>query len=164
MTAIVQLLYNATRIFGAVLLAIMMLLTCADVFMRYVLLRPILGSNEMTEFLLAGVVFAGLALVTGRRQHIVVTLFEPALLRMAPNAYKWLAIICNTAGIIAVAALIYTYTKFQYQMLNESEILEWQYGHTGTMMSVLAFIGVIMGLYALWRPVNDGSDASSGAD
>lgn len=164
MIAVVHILFKATRLFGALLLGIMMALTCADVFMRYVLLRPVLGSNEMTEFLLAGVVFSGLALVTGKRQHIVVTLFEPALLRLMPNAYKWLAIICNTAGIIAVAALIYVYTKFQYRMLNETEILEWQYGHTGTMMTVLAIIGVIMGIYSLWRPVDDGTDASPGVD
>ncbi len=159
MTAFVNVLYTVTRWFGAFLLAIMMVLTCVDVFMRYVMLRPVLGSNEMTEFLLAGVVFAGLALVTGKRQHIVVSLFEPALLRVMPGTYKWLAIICNFIGIVAVALLIYSYMKFQYLMQNETEILEWPYGNTALMMTVLACIGVVMGAYALWRPV--GGEAQS---
>jgi TRAP-type C4-dicarboxylate transport system permease small subunit len=153
MTAVVNVLYNVTRWFGAILLAVMMVLTCADVFMRYVLLRPILGSNEMTEFLLGGVVFAGLALVTGRREHIVVTLFEPALLRIMPNFYKWIAIVCNFVGIVAVALLVYSYMKFQYLMQNETEILEWPYGNTAAMMTVLAGIAIVLGVYSLWRPV-----------
>jgi TRAP-type C4-dicarboxylate transport system permease small subunit len=164
MTTFVNLLYGATRVFGALLLAVMMVLTCADVFMRYVLLTPILGSNEMTEFLLGGVVFAGLALVTGRRRHIVVTLFEPALLRVMPNTYKWLGIICNFLGIAAVAALIIVYTRFQFRMQNVTEILEWPYGNTATMMSVLALVGVVLGAYALWRPVGDQHDVPPGAD
>lgn len=162
MTALVNVLYTVTRWFGALLLAIMMLMTCADVFMRYVLLKPILGSNEITEFLLAGVVFSGLALVTGQRGHIVVTLFEPALLRIMPNFYKWLAIICNFAGIVAVAWLVYKYMRFQYLMQNETEILLWEYGHTALMMTVLAVIAVVLGAYALRKPVRgDGAHSSA---
>ncbi|MGE3248206.1 MAG: TRAP transporter small permease [Beijerinckiaceae bacterium] len=161
MTAIVNFLYAATRIFGAVLLAVMMALTCADVFMRYVLLRPILGSNEMTEFLLGGVIFAGLALVTAKREHIVVSLFEPALMRLMPGVYKWLAIVCNFAGILAILFLVYTYMNFQYRMQNLTEILEWPYGNTALMMTVLAAIAVVLGAYALWRPVGGASGPKS---
>ena len=164
MSTLVNVLYGATRVFGAVLLGTMMLLTCTDVFMRYVLLRPILGSNEMTEFLLGGVVFAGLALVTGRRQHIVVTLFEPALLRVMPRYYKWLGIVTNFVGIVAVAALVIVYTRFQYRMQNVTEILEWPYGNTAAMMAVLAVVGVVLGAYALWRPVGERYDPPPGAD
>ncbi|MCC2098435.1 MAG: TRAP transporter small permease subunit [Hyphomicrobiales bacterium] len=164
MTAFVNVLYTVTRWFGALMLVIMMLVTCVDVFMRYVLLRPILGSNEITQFLLGGVVFAGLALVTGRRQQIVVTLFEPALLRIMPRIYKWLAIVCNFAGIAAIAWLTYKYMKFQYLMQNETEILLWQYGHTALMMTVLAVIGVILGAYALWRPVGGDSDTHTSTE
>ena len=164
MTKLVNLLYGITRVFGATLLAIMMVLTCADVFMRYVLHTPILGSNEMTEFLLAGVVFSGLALVTGKRSHIVVTLFEPALLRIMPGIYRWLAIVCNFLGILAVALLIYSYMRFQYRMQNVSEILEWKYGDTALMMTVLAAIPVVLALYALWRPVGSDEGSQGNAD
>jgi TRAP-type C4-dicarboxylate transport system permease small subunit len=158
MSTLINVLYGATRVFGALLLAVMMILTCTDVFMRYVLLRPILGSNEMTEFLLGGVVFAGVALVTARRRHIVVTLFEPALLRVMPRYYKWLGIISNFVGIAAVAALVIVYMQFQYRMRNVTEIIEWPYGNTAAMMAVLAVIGVALGTYALWRPVGERYD------
>ena len=55
----------------------LMLLTCADVFGRYFLNRPIWGGFELTEMLLAILIFAGLPLVTLRNEHVVVDLFDP---------------------------------------------------------------------------------------
>ena len=60
---------------AALALLTMMVLTFTDVNLRYRLGQPILGSNEMTEFLLGAVVFSGLVIVTGERSHIVVTRF-----------------------------------------------------------------------------------------
>ena len=53
-----------------------MLLTCADVFGRYFLNKPVTGGFELTEMLLASLVFAGLPLVTLRGDHITVDLFD----------------------------------------------------------------------------------------
>lgn len=55
----------------------MMLLTCADVIGRYFLNRPVTGGFEITEMLLASLIFAGLPLVTLRNDHVTVDLFDP---------------------------------------------------------------------------------------
>ena len=77
-------LYKVVRAFGAVMLAILIGLTGYDVFMRYTFNNPVLGSNEMIQFLLGGMVFAGFALVTAHRSHIVVSILEPFLLKSSP--------------------------------------------------------------------------------
>ena len=62
---------------AAALMLCLMLLTCADVVGRYFLNRPLTGGFELTEVLLASLIFAGLPLVTLRGDHITVDLFDP---------------------------------------------------------------------------------------
>ena len=62
---------------AAVMLFAMMLLTCADVIGRYFLDRPIFGAFELTETLLAALIFAGLPLVTLRNEHVTVDVLDP---------------------------------------------------------------------------------------
>lgn len=61
---------------AAALMFCMMLLTCVDVVGRYFFNRPVTGGFEMTEMLLAALIFAGLPLVTLRGDHITVDLFD----------------------------------------------------------------------------------------
>ena len=49
---------------AALVLMALMLLTCVDVAGRYFLNRPVTGGLEVTEILLALVIFAGVPLVT----------------------------------------------------------------------------------------------------
>ncbi len=62
---------------AAVVLFCLMLLTCVDVFGRYFLNRPVWGGFELTEMLLAALIFAGLPLVTLRGDHVTVDLLDP---------------------------------------------------------------------------------------
>jgi TRAP-type C4-dicarboxylate transport system permease small subunit len=62
---------------AAVVMFCLMLLTCADVVGRYFLNRPVWGGFELTEMLLAALIFAGLPLVTLRDDHVTVDLFDP---------------------------------------------------------------------------------------
>lgn len=54
---------------GAVL-ALMMFLTVADVILRYFFNQPILGAFELTEFMMAIVVFCGVAYAQMKKAHI----------------------------------------------------------------------------------------------
>jgi TRAP-type C4-dicarboxylate transport system permease small subunit len=65
--------------FAALVLFGLMALTCADVIGRYFLGMPISGAFELTEMLLASLIFAGLPLVTLRNDHITVDLFDPVV-------------------------------------------------------------------------------------
>lgn len=145
-------LYRAVRVFGAVMLAILIGLTGTDVFMRYTFNNPVLGSNEMIQFLLGGMVFAGFALVTAHRTHIVVSIFEPFFLKRAPGLYKGLISGFNLFGIVAITFIVVRYANFQYLMFSETEILELQWGDLGIAFTILGAIGILFGIRALKWP------------
>ena len=58
---------------AAVLTLTLMLLTVADVFMRYFLNRPIVGVFELSEYLFVGATLLGLAYVETGRNHLSVS-------------------------------------------------------------------------------------------
>jgi TRAP-type transport system small permease protein len=64
-------------IVAAALLFCLMALTCVDVVGRYLFNSPIRGGFEVTEMLLAGLIFTALPLVTLRGDHVTVDLLEP---------------------------------------------------------------------------------------
>lgn len=73
-------------VLAAVILFSLMILTCVDVVGRYFFSRPIYGAFEITEMLLAGLIFSGLPLVTLRNDHVTVDILDgvvsPALARI----------------------------------------------------------------------------------
>jgi TRAP-type C4-dicarboxylate transport system permease small subunit len=72
-----RIIYAVSRFigdFGAAALVAMMLLTVADVFLRYAFNRPILGTMEITEFMMVTMVYPALVWCTLRKAHVKVTL------------------------------------------------------------------------------------------
>jgi len=95
-----------TVLLGALCLVAMTMLTCAEVFMRYMFNRPIFGSNEMTQMLLGVLVFAGMFAVTRDRGHVNVSLFEPFLLRHFRRGYRSLFDVSTLLGVVGLAGLL----------------------------------------------------------
>jgi len=155
MVSLTDFLHKVIKWLATIALATMMILTFLDVNLRYWLGEPILGSNEMTEFLLGTVVMSGLVIVSGERSHIAVTLFEPFLQRKIPVIYKWLGILVNLIGIVAVTYLIIHYTLFMKTQGNETEIREWQWWWLGTLLSTLCFFAVLMAIRSIWSPLEN---------
>ena len=61
---------------AALVLFAMMMLTCVDVIGRYFFSRPIFGGFELTEMMLAAMIFLGLPLVTLRNEHVTVDVLD----------------------------------------------------------------------------------------
>jgi TRAP-type transport system small permease protein len=61
-------------VMGIVFMVAMMLLTVGDVFLRFVFNRPILGSVEITEYLMVGTGFLGIAWCAVKGGHVGVDL------------------------------------------------------------------------------------------
>ena len=72
--SIQPLLERSLGVMAAVLLMVLVGVTCVDVVGRYVLNTPLKGAFEMTEVLLVALVFAALPLTTERREHVEVDL------------------------------------------------------------------------------------------
>lgn len=162
MIGLTNFLHGLIKVFGSVVLAALMLMTFTDVTLRYVFSNPILGSNEITQFLLGAAVFCGLAIVSGERSHIVVTLFEPILLRRIPLIYRWTEILTNLIGICAVFFLVVRYTIFIFEQHGVTEIREWPWWWLGTVLSVLSFFAVLLAIRAISAPI--GGEPADGAE
>jgi TRAP-type C4-dicarboxylate transport system permease small subunit len=90
------------RIFGAlaaVAIAAMVLLTVADVVLRAALNRPIHGTYELIELLLACAVFLALPAAFLRDEHIVVDIVDQYAPRAVPKLRR-------LAGLASLAVLV----------------------------------------------------------
>lgn len=139
-------LYAVVLGLSATLLAAMMLLTVVNVVLRYAANKPIYGTVELTQLLMAGVVFAGFALVTRNHSHIVVTLFEPALLRRVPRAYRFLSSAVNLVGVAFVAFLTLKSALFLAQGGERTLMFKVPEDWFWALVSLLAFVGVVFGI------------------
>lgn len=92
---------------GAVVLFFMMILTTVDVIGRK-LDVPIRGGVEMSEILLAMLIFAGLPLVSEARQHIVIDTFEGFMSRGVRRALDALANAVCAVTIFGMAWMFYS--------------------------------------------------------
>ena len=81
---------------GLVALALMMLLTVADVLMRYCFRSPIPGATELTELMLVIIVFFALADTHTVKGHIAVDLF---VTRLAPRTRAVVALIISSLSL-----------------------------------------------------------------
>ncbi|WP_197742817.1 TRAP transporter small permease [Lentilitoribacter sp. Alg239-R112] len=72
-------LQNTLGVGAALLLFSLILVTCVDVVGRYFFSAPLSGAFEITEILLAALVFTALPLTTERKEHIEVDLLNVVL-------------------------------------------------------------------------------------
>ncbi|MBM3352280.1 MAG: TRAP transporter small permease [Betaproteobacteria bacterium] len=78
-------------------------LTFLDVFARYLFAKPVQGSAEIVQFLMALTIFAALPLVTRHRGHISVSLVEGVLRGGALRAQRVLVDTASLAGCAVIA-------------------------------------------------------------
>jgi TRAP-type C4-dicarboxylate transport system permease small subunit len=87
---------------AAAVMFCLMALTCVDVIGRYFLNRPVWGGFELTEMMLAALIFAGLPLVTLRNDHVTVDLFDP----VTPDwLFRIQHVVACTTGFVCTAYL-----------------------------------------------------------
>jgi TRAP-type C4-dicarboxylate transport system permease small subunit len=95
-----RLLDRALGLLCALPVALIVALTFADVFARYLFAAPIRGSLEVIEFAMAMVIFTALPLVTRHRGHVTVSLID-GLVRGRLRRLK--AGLCDAVSTVALA-------------------------------------------------------------
>lgn len=91
---------RCAQIVPALLLLGILVLTFADVVLRYVLNAPIRGALEITEFAMAGLIFAALPLVTLKRENVVIDILDSHLKPVVNRTLDSLASL--VAGVCSV--------------------------------------------------------------
>ena len=103
----------------ALILACIMLLTCADVAGRYVLSKPVPGALEVTELMMGALIFASLPLVTLRQQQVTIDLFEPFIPKFVKPA---LHVLIQLVGGLCLAVISWRLWVRAGQMMDQGDI------------------------------------------
>ncbi len=119
---------------GMVCLAAMMFLTAADVFLRYSLNKPILGSYELIQYMLVITVAVGLAYCGLEKSHVALDVLTSHLDR------RTRAIVDSIVGLLGliVASLITWQTCIYIIVLRKSQLLS-----TVLLIPVYPFMAIV---------------------
>lgn len=133
-------------IVGSVFLAAMMLITVADVFMRYVFSAPISGSAEITQILLTLTVFAGFILVSRDGSHVVVSIFEPFISRFSPKLYRLVYAVSNTVGTAFLLWVLIVSARDSFLFEDVTEGLEIPFAWIISALVVFVALSLLAGI------------------
>jgi len=129
-------LQTSLNVTSAAVLFVMMAITAVDVTGRYLLNKPLPGGFEITELLLAALIYCGLPLVSWRREHIVIDTFD----RFFPPRLK------RALDIVAELICAATLSGVGY-LLFVRAVRVAEYGDTTTVLRLpLAPIAYVMGV------------------
>lgn len=100
-------LETALGAISAAVLFAMMLITAVDVAGRYLFSKPLPGGFELTEMMLAALIYCGLPLVSKRREHIVIDTFDPFMPRPLKRGLDMIAEIVCAVTIGGIGWLLF---------------------------------------------------------
>lgn len=100
-------LQTGLSVASAAVLFLMMAITAVDVTGRYLLNMPLPGGFELTELLLAALIYCGLPLVSWRREHIVIDTFDPLFPPRLKRALDVVAEVICAATLSGMGYLIF---------------------------------------------------------
>ncbi len=149
---------------SAILLFAMMALITLDVGGRYLFNAPIAGSFEVTQFLLALLIFAALPVVTRDDTHISVSLVENLLKGRARFVQRLLVLIVDAVAVGVIAWRLWIGGDQLAEGKQVTGYLEWPIAPLAYAMSVLAGVAFLTVLAMIWRHVANGGSAAAPHD
>jgi len=134
---------HALRVVAVFLLLAMLFLTVTDVFLRYFLNRPIVGSVELTEMLMAGVVFFSFAYCTMTDGNVKVELFVNHLPQRAQWAFDIFTYLLSLGLFILITWQSFIEMRRVFQIQMESELLHIPY-YPSYIVLIVGSIGLCL--------------------
>ena len=113
----------------------LMLITCIDVFGRYLFNNPLTGSTEMTEIAVGIVIFSVLPIISWRNDHVVVDILDHFFSR---RVHMIRTIVVNLLISVALAFLGQRIYVLGQRSLSYGEVTEYLAIPLGWMMFFIA--------------------------
>lgn len=154
MSAFINRLFKLIEVVLMLSLFAMVVLTFADVVGRRFFNAPIYGAHDLTEHLMAIIVFSGLPLLTAARGHLCVDLLDKILLR---DSLRWWHAIIQ---LLVAAALGLIGYQFIVAAKDAADILEVSHELLipRSYMYYLFAVGAFSGALASLLPARQHSD------
>lgn len=147
--------YRLAQAIGALSASAIVLLTVADVAMRYFFNSAMFGVAEVSNALLAVLVGAGLVVVAALRIHICVDLLDAPLRRRFATGYpRWLLAV-EAFGTAALAALLVRHAWHTIDFGELTAVLEFPIGWVYAVVGVLVALALAL-LLSGWRAPAEG--------
>ena len=150
MTTINKRLQQVVEILLMTFLSGMVLLTFTDVIGRRLFNTPVFGAHDITEHLMAVIVFSGLPLLTANRAHLSIDLFDRWLLQ--PQWRIWHYLVNGLiAAVLALIAYEFAVSVQEAQDMREvSQALgiprAWMYAYLAITSGLAALAALTAGL------------------
>lgn len=136
---------------GAVALFGMMMLTFADVVLRYAFNAPLPGAFEVTELMLVVLIFSGLPLVSLNDKHVTTDLVDRLLTAHLRRANAVLAHLVFCAALLGVGWLIWSKAGKLAEVGDTTQILRILLAPFVYLMSALLFVTAVIHLVKALR-------------
>lgn len=130
----------------ALFLLAMVALTFADVIGRRLVGKPIYGSNDITEHLMALVVFAGLPLVTAAAAHLTIDILDKLV---SQPWMAWWRVLTSALVVVVLAVTAWLFVKHGINAARISEVSQALRVPRGPLYFFMAFSCALSALAAL---------------
>jgi len=145
-------LQRALGVTSAVVLFLMMMITAVDVAGRYLFNKPIAGGFELTEILLAALIYCGLPLVSARREHIVIDTFDPLFSRQLKRGLDMVAEVVCAAALAGVGLLIFIRANRVAEYGDTTSVLKLPLAPVVFLMAVMITVAALIHLLLIFVP------------
>ncbi len=150
MDSIRKLLNKFLNLLAGVSFAAMVILTCWQVFTRYILKNPSPWSEELVSYLFAWMALIGASVVTGERGHMNIPIVVD---KMGNNARKGFLILAEVIAFL-FSAIILVYGGIKITSLAMGQLTSSLGVPIGIFYIVLPLCGVLNMVYALLNVVD----------
>ncbi|WP_254276289.1 TRAP transporter small permease [Halomonas sp. 3H] len=124
----------------------MMLLTTADVTGRYFFNSPILGAVELTQLMLAALVFLSLPVVCWRQEHISVDLLDAIFPARLIWVREVLVNLLVTAALWVMARRVWALAERAFEWGDVTEFLRIPYGYLIGLIAIMLALSALLTL------------------
>ena len=145
-------LQRALGVTSAIVLFAMMLITAVDVAGRYLFNKPIEGGFELTEILLAALIYCGLPLVSARREHIVIDTFDPMFSRAVKRGLDMLAEVVCAVALAGVGWLIFLRANRIVEYGDTTSVLRLPLAPVVYLMAAMITVAALIHLLLIFVP------------
>lgn len=145
-------LQRALGLTAAAVLFLMMMITAVDVVGRYIFNRPINGGFEITELMLAVLIYCGLPLVSARREHIVIDTFDPFFSRRFKRGLDIAAEVVCAAAFAGLGILIFLRGRRVADYGDTTSVLRIPLAPVVYLMAAMIMITALIHLWLVFIP------------
>ncbi len=144
---------------GSVLF-IMMLITAVDVAGRYLLNKPLPGGFELTEVMLATLIYCALPLVSKQREHIVIDTFDFLMTPQIKRGFDIFSDLVCSVTLSGIGYLIFRRAVRVAEYGDTTNVLKLPLAPVAYVMSAMIVLAALIHIVLIFVPHGEDDGAS----